>query len=386
MACLYPQRYKIGSTQLFPCGKCDSCIKKKQTDWVTRLILEAKNSNNAVIFGTLTYSDEHLPDSHLYQGGTLRKSDIQSFTKRLKRNFYYKYPHDKMLRYYIAGEYGKKSTTRAHYHFLLFNVDLQKHHIETIIKNSWKLCEPEHIDIQLIGSASMAKSAIKTFSGTTTQGSVFSELAKSIRYVSKYVLKKDGDSTLQDREPEFSLKSSHPPLGTTYFHKLAPMLIKHNLYPLQGFSPYYRFLFHEVYLLDETINAKEWNGTFLISNDLGNIDLNLSDRKIELAKKHKHSSFYTLDAVLQKKLLDYTYPDLINSLDYYVSLLSNKEKTEQSKRYNDYQSAIQWESYDNYINYRTKPLLEYNNYSQIKQDSLTFDKIARQKQNAIAKM
>lgn len=74
-------------------------------------------------FITLTYNDENLPEF-----GSLNKTDLQKFFKRLRKTA-------GSFRYYACGEYGER-TQRAHYHACLFGIDFQdKIHFRTIKGN-----------------------------------------------------------------------------------------------------------------------------------------------------------------------------------------------------------------------------------------------------------
>lgn len=60
-------------------------------------------------FITMTYSDKNLP-----QGNTIVKKHLQDFWKRLRKKA--------KFRYFACGEYGE-STSRAHYHAILFGYE-----------------------------------------------------------------------------------------------------------------------------------------------------------------------------------------------------------------------------------------------------------------------
>ncbi|QXP08298.1 MAG: replication initiator protein [Arizlama microvirus] len=92
-----------------PCGQCAGCRLERSRQWAMRCVHEAQlHDENS--FVTLTYSDEKLP-----QWGSLRKSDLQKFFKRLR-------DHKGPFRYYACGEYGD-ATRRAHYHACIFGID-----------------------------------------------------------------------------------------------------------------------------------------------------------------------------------------------------------------------------------------------------------------------
>lgn len=87
-----------------PCGRCIGCRKVKVREWATRCVHEASLHKKSC-FVTLTYNDEHYTPA-------LEKEHLQMFLKRLR--------HRKgKLRYFAAGEYGKKEQ-RPHWHILIF--------------------------------------------------------------------------------------------------------------------------------------------------------------------------------------------------------------------------------------------------------------------------
>lgn len=108
------------------CGKCYQCIKRKITDWATRLHFEILNSKSEPIFLTLTYNDANLKKTNVSNKckyASLCKRDLQLFFKRLRKNSLKAgliYTND--LRYLAVGEYGTKNK-RPHYHILLFNAN-----------------------------------------------------------------------------------------------------------------------------------------------------------------------------------------------------------------------------------------------------------------------
>lgn len=97
-----------------PCSKCTGCRAEYSRQWAMRILHEHQLKNNSS-FITLTYKDEHLP-----QTGTLIKKDFQDFMKRLREpNVELKWKPNK-IRYYHCGEYGE-NFGRPHYHAILFN-------------------------------------------------------------------------------------------------------------------------------------------------------------------------------------------------------------------------------------------------------------------------
>lgn len=114
-----------------PCGRCPSCMRNRQNEWVFRLNEELRISPFAYFF-TLTYKDDLLPIlvcdlKYKIEIPTLCKRDIQLFMKRLRKNTGLKF------KYHIVGEYGP-STLRPHYHGLMFS---QKPLNQDDLMNAW---------------------------------------------------------------------------------------------------------------------------------------------------------------------------------------------------------------------------------------------------------
>lgn len=86
-------------------------------------------------FVTLTYAPAFLPANGVC------KRDVQLFLKRLRITLERKF-NIPPFRYCVFSEYGK-DTHRAHYHMILFGVDLGKltypfHVLQKYIRKTWK--------------------------------------------------------------------------------------------------------------------------------------------------------------------------------------------------------------------------------------------------------
>lgn len=105
--CRFPFRLKAGGDTGFfvGCGKCLYCRIQRRKTWAMRLLYEVSTSDGAC-FITLTYDEENLPE-----GGTLVKSDLQKFFKRLRKLV-------SPLKYFACGEYGDMFN-RPHYHAIV---------------------------------------------------------------------------------------------------------------------------------------------------------------------------------------------------------------------------------------------------------------------------
>lgn len=185
MQCPTPYQLKEpdqnGRAQLVPCGACGACRHNKRTEWSFRLKEELKHSQSCY-FLTLTYSDENLPHIDHENNGTLIKSDLQKFIKRLRKR---QSSHTSIkIRYYAVGEYGSR-TKRPHYHALIFNATSRT--IEDL-PQIWKL---GHIKAAPITDA-------------------------RIHYVTKYHVTIDKKSHGKTKIPEFALMSRRPGIGYNY--------------------------------------------------------------------------------------------------------------------------------------------------------------------------
>lgn len=147
MQCLAPVTlyrdggHRIGKeyrTDVVPCGKCPSCLKRRQSGWIFRLDQEMRRSSSSA-FLTLTYDQKNLPWS-LNGLPTLDKEHHKLFMKRLRRtierNFSYEMGQRK-IKYYSCGEYGS-STLRPHYHSIIFNLPKSYFEAPQLLTRDWQ--------------------------------------------------------------------------------------------------------------------------------------------------------------------------------------------------------------------------------------------------------
>lgn len=158
-------------------------------------------------FVTLTYDDEHLPES-----GSLVKRHYQLFMKRLRKF------HGSKVRFFHCGEYGE-TTRRPHYHAILFGIDFADK-----VKHS----KNRHGD-QIWLSETLNKI---WGMGHCWLGSV-SE--KSCAYVARYIMKKvTGEKAnehyqnlnvatgeIYSLSPEYITMSTRPGIGAAWFEQYA---------------------------------------------------------------------------------------------------------------------------------------------------------------------
>lgn len=192
-----------------PCGFCIGCMLERRQHWSLRCRHEASCWDHNV-FLTLTYDDDHL-EWH----GSLNRSHPDDFLRSLRR----KLPgvqnapgsSRKPIRFFGCGEYGSQRQ-RAHYHLLLFNVQLPDH----------ERCGERTYTSRLV-------SELWPF-GSHLCGDV---TAASASYVAGYTLKKveavhrdnqygvanfdTGEYVMRDRE--FTMCSRHPGIGQFWYDK-----------------------------------------------------------------------------------------------------------------------------------------------------------------------
>lgn len=91
-----------------PCGQCSGCRADRAHDWAMRCTHEAHHDRLNNSFITLTYSDDHVPQSF-----SISVREMQLFLKRLRKRF------GKGIRFFCVGEYGDLNN-RPHYHLLIY--------------------------------------------------------------------------------------------------------------------------------------------------------------------------------------------------------------------------------------------------------------------------
>lgn len=99
--------------QVFNCGKCLHCRKKKAYELACRCVLHSSLYENNC-FLTLTY-DEKKDGYH----NEFQYADIQQFKKRLRSQVWRK--HQKRIEVFNVHEYG--SNGKKHWHLIVFNHD-----------------------------------------------------------------------------------------------------------------------------------------------------------------------------------------------------------------------------------------------------------------------
>lgn len=99
-----------------PCGVCDECIARKQSDIVQRV--RVLSLDHYIFFFTLTYNNESLPHvacSNGYSIAYADHTDIVNMFKRIRKADLFGYP----FLYITVSERGK-TNGRPHFHGLIF--------------------------------------------------------------------------------------------------------------------------------------------------------------------------------------------------------------------------------------------------------------------------
>lgn len=123
MSCVSPIVIHVNtSNYTVPCGRCMNCRIKHQSGLeflCTKELLYRYSLGQGASFVTLTYTDEHVPKNK-YGYMTLRKSDLQKFFKRVRKNIAdNNYPFN--FSYVACGEYGD-TLSRSHYHIVFLGL------------------------------------------------------------------------------------------------------------------------------------------------------------------------------------------------------------------------------------------------------------------------
>lgn len=184
------------------CGRCIGCRLDKSREWATRCVHEASmHERNS--FLTLTYSPEFLPEN-----GSLVKSDLQGFWKRLRRRV-----EPLELRYYQCGEYGDKFK-RPHYHAICFGFDFPDKELFQV-RNGFRLYRSHLLD------------SVWPFGFTCVADVTFESCAYVARYVTKKIYGDLAEEHYGERIPEFQTQSTKRGIGRDWIEKFL-----YDVYPL----------------------------------------------------------------------------------------------------------------------------------------------------------
>lgn len=217
----YADEVSAASCQV-PCGKCLECKINNSKQWAQRSVAESTmHSDNW--FVTLTYDDEHIPESmltysrHTFEFGSwhpLVYEDFQLFKKRLLAYMSYHFGV-KDIRFMMCGEYGP-TNGRPHFHVIFYGLPLPD-----VVK---------HCEVSLSGRNYVYLTS-EIISNAWSKGFVtIGECNwETSAYVARYVLKKFNNLEEYDYQklcynngweplpPEMREASRRPGLGRPYY-------------------------------------------------------------------------------------------------------------------------------------------------------------------------
>lgn len=157
MSCINPLSFKVkdkfGRSKIIdvPCGHCLNCMIKKQSQiefLAKKELIDNYQAGQSASFVTLTYDDNHVP---LNEEGflTLRRSDMQKFLKRMRRNMEY-HNRKRDFKVLYCGEYGDGShsssktgvsTCRPHFHIVFIGLSPEEVRFYTRKLWNYGLCD-----------------------------------------------------------------------------------------------------------------------------------------------------------------------------------------------------------------------------------------------------
>lgn len=201
-----------------PCGKCNECLKARQSAWKLRICEEGKNWVYFYFF-TLTYRNDALPYNVNEETGellsTARKSHVQSWLKRMREDICRKHgfvtkEERNFFKYFICAEYGPKptGTKRPHYHgIFMSNLDYE---VFAPYFSEWR---------DLYGRIEFKKvRVLRRYKGDTLEAAK----SRASNYVSKYCAKGEFNSRKDDIEKGLIERAwfiSSKNIGSSYVEK-----------------------------------------------------------------------------------------------------------------------------------------------------------------------
>lgn len=240
-----------------PCGQCVGCRLERSRQWAMRCVHESTlHENNAFI--TLTYADEHLPQSR-----SLVYEHYQKFMKRIRKRTGVK------MSFYVGGEYGEQEGERPHFHACLFGFDFPD---KVYFKKS---------EMGILYTSKLLES-LWPFGHSSTGAVTF----ESAAYIARYCMKKvNGDlakkhyeyvdefGEIHDRLPEFNHMSLKPAIGKRWLEKFRTDVYPRDYVVLRGVKTkppkYYDRLFKEEDpgTFSELVAQREADAELLLSDN-----------------------------------------------------------------------------------------------------------------------
>lgn len=214
--------FKKMAQQVFSCGQCIFCRKKKSYELASRCVLHSSLYKQNC-FLTLTY-DEKKPGYH----NTFNYRDIQLFKKSLRTHCSRNY-NGKKIEIFNVHEYGKNG--KKHWHLIVFNHDFADKEIYSRIPTGHLYFSPK---LQLLWPH-----------GYNTIGDVS---AASAMYQAQYIEKDFKHGYVKSNKRSHS---QHSGIGKPYFLKHYDQLLNLGYIPINGhrlpIPRYFQKLAHKHY-------------------------------------------------------------------------------------------------------------------------------------------
>lgn len=217
-----------------PCGRCIGCRLEYSRQWAMRCYHESMVwKQNCFI--TLTYNPDHLPSD-----GSIHRSHLQKFVKRLRKKIW-----PKGVRYYGSGEYGP-GLGRPHYHMCLFGYDFEDKKIHEYGKGSLPGKNNRSGEFDVYWSPTLEKIWGQGF--CTVGEMTFESAAYCARYVTKKINGPLEKEHYKGLTPEFSLMSQKPGLGEPFLNRYYNEVYPKDFVVING-KKYKPCRFYDKYLM-----------------------------------------------------------------------------------------------------------------------------------------
>lgn len=293
--------FKDMAQQVFNCGKCIFCRKRKAYELAVRCVLHSSLYKNNC-FLTLTY-DETKEDYH----NKFQYYDIQLFKKSLRSHCWRKFK--KRIEVYNVHEYGKNR--KKHWHLIVFNHDFSEY--KDLPRQLYTVRNGNHL---------YTHKSLQTLwtHGYHTIGSV---TEASALYQSLYAQKdlKHGISPLSSKKAH----SVHKGIGAPYFKKHYAQILRLGYIPFAGkkvpiprsflkIADKHRCHFYEKSAFFDTDRRKRKYTPFKQGEEnrhLANLYLNFLDTKKEYIKTLEEE----WELIIQKHLDTKEKPDFLLSAE-----------------------------------------------------------------------
>jgi len=297
--------YKQMAQQVFNCGSCLFCRKKRALELASRCVLHGSMYEENC-FLTLTY-DEKKKTYH----NTFQYSDIQKFKKRLRRHC-----SKKKIEIFNVHEYGRNG--KKHWHLIVFNHDFSDKTLFTV-KNSIPLYTSRKL-------SDLWPHGFNTIGNVTEASAMYQAQYMEKDFKNNYVTseKKSDSKHSGIGKPYFLmhydqiLKLGYIPIGgrkmpiPRYFQRLAHKHFSHFYEKENFFDNKYRKALHRPFKLGEE-NKKI-------------ADLFIEFKKVKDEKIKEYEAEW--DAVILQYLTTKQKPDFIKSAENALHDLRNKQQPE----------------------------------------------------------